>query len=125
MALHVLTAFKVGNGAGDFEDAAVGTGREVQTFHGRAEQIEACLVWLSILVNQTFAHLGIAIDALMVLEPFFLYLSGTDDSFTDGGRGLARSHARQLFERNNRHLDMDVHPCGGFIRRGFLTHNAF
>ena len=33
-SLDVLTTFKVGNGAGDFQDAVVGTGGEVEACHG-------------------------------------------------------------------------------------------
>ena len=37
--LHFLRTFKVGNGAGDLEDAAVGAGGEFQAFHGHAEHV--------------------------------------------------------------------------------------
>ena len=78
-------AFKVGNGAGYLQDAVVGASGEVETFHGGTEETDACLVRFGILVNHALGHLGVAVDALHVLEAFFLNGAGFDYSFADSG----------------------------------------
>ena len=63
LALHFLTAFEVGNGAGDLEDAAVGTGGELQTLHRHTEHIKRRGIGLGKLMEHTLGHLRVGIDA--------------------------------------------------------------
>jgi len=81
-------AFEVGDGAGDFEDAVVGAGGHVHAFHGIAKFLEAGGVGLSVFVQEGRGHLGVAVDAGLVLESAFLEHPGGDDSLADGGAGF-------------------------------------
>lgn len=77
------------DGAGDLQDATVGTGGEGETLHRHAKHIHACFVGLGEEVNHALAHLGIAVDALVVLVSLGLYLSCLDDTLTNVGTRFA------------------------------------
>ena len=51
VGLNLLASFKVGDGAGNFQDAAVCSGGEREAFHSSMEQFEAVVVGLGIFVN--------------------------------------------------------------------------
>lgn len=106
--LHVLAASQVGDGAGDLQNATVGTSREGETLHRHAKHIHASLVGLGEEVNHALAHLGIAVDALVVLVSLGLYLSCLDDTLTDAGTRFAWGSLGDVFERNWRYLALDV-----------------
>ena len=53
VGLNLLASFKVGDGAGNLQDAAVGSGGEREAFHSSMEQFEAVVVGLGIFVNHT------------------------------------------------------------------------
>ena len=82
-------AFEVGDGAGDFEDAVVGTGRHVHAFHGVFQFLKASGVGLGVFVQQGWGHLGVAVDAGFILEAAFLQHPGGDDALADGSAGFA------------------------------------
>ena len=84
-------AFEVGDGAGDFEDAIVGAGAHVHAFHGVLQLLQTGGVGLGVFVEQGRRHLGVAVDAGLVLEAAFLQHSGGDDALADGSAGFARS----------------------------------
>ncbi len=84
LALNLLAAGEVGDGAGHLEDAAVGAGREFEVLHGRAKHVEAGGVGLCELVEHSLAHLCIGVDALVGLEAFLLHLPCLQDSLADG-----------------------------------------
>ena len=96
--LDFLRTGEIGNGAGDLEDAAVGTGREFQTLHRHAQHIEAFSIGLSKIMEHALRHLGIAIDSPYPslfregTETLGLDITGFDHSFTDSGRRLSRLH---------------------------------
>ena len=83
-------AFEVGDGAGDFEDAVVGSRAHVHAFHGVAKLFQAGGVGLGVFVEQGWGHLGVAVDAGLVLEAALLQHPGGNDALADGGRGFAR-----------------------------------
>ena len=85
----VGTGLEVGDGAGDFEDAVVGSGGHVHALHGVAKFFQAGGVRLGVFVQQGRGHLGVAVDAGFVLEAAFLQHSGGDDALADGGAGFA------------------------------------
>ena len=96
VALHLLAALEVGNGAGHFQNAVIGTGRELQPLHRHAEHVERLGIRLGIFAEHLFGHHGIAVDTLMFTEPLLLYLTRTDNALTDFLRGLARLHLAEL-----------------------------
>ena len=51
LGLDVGLSCEVGNGAGNLEDARIGTRRERQTFHGHAQEFKPGLVGFGILVD--------------------------------------------------------------------------
>ena len=85
----VGAGFEVGDGAGDFEDAVVGAGAHVHALHGVAKLFQAGSVGLGVFVEQGWGHLGVAVDARVVLEAALLEHSGGDDALADGGTGFA------------------------------------
>ena len=68
----VVAAFEVGDGAGDFEDAVVGSRAHVHAFHGVFQLLQAGGVGLGVFVEQGRGHLGVAVDAGFVLEAALL-----------------------------------------------------
>lgn len=106
--LHVLAASQVGDGAGDLQDATVGTGGEGETLHRHAKHVHACFVGFGEEMNHALAHLGIAVDALVVLVSLGLYLSCLDDTLTNVGTRFAGGCLGDVFERNWRYLALDV-----------------
>ena len=116
VTLHLLAAFEVGNGAGYFQDAAVGTGRELKSFHRHTQHVHRGGIRLGKLVEHALGHLGIAVDASplptsplgQVTETFCLYVAGTDNTLTNLFRRFAWLHLRQFRERNCLKLAMDV-----------------
>ena len=82
-------AFEVGDGAGDFEDAVVGSRAHVHAFHRVLQLRQAGGVGLGVFVQQGRGHLGVAVDAGFVLEAALLQHPRGDDALADGGRGFA------------------------------------
>lgn len=105
---YLLATCQVGDGAGDLQDATVGTGGEGETLHRHAKHIHASLVGLGEEVNHALAHLGIAVDALVVLVSLGLNLPRLDDTLTDAGTRFAWGSLGDVFERNWRYLALDV-----------------
>ena len=81
-------AFEVGDGAGDLEDAVVSPRAHVHAFHGVAQFLQAGGVGFGVFVQQGRGHLGVAVDAGLVLEAAFLEHPGGNDALADGGAGL-------------------------------------
>ena len=89
-------AFEVGDGAGDFEDAVVGSRAHVHALHGVLQLLQAGGVGLGVFVQQGRGHLGVAVDAGFVLEAALLQHPGGDDALANGGTGFARGLAGHL-----------------------------
>ena len=103
--LDALGAFQVGDGAGNFQDAVVGTGGEAEPLHGGLQDGEAGGVGHGELMQQLGVHLGVAMDALVDGEPLRLHLTGGDDPLAHGGARLAGLPLGYLLERKRlRHL---------------------
>ena len=115
-------AFKVGNGAGDLQDAAVGTGGELQTLHRHAEHLQGCGIGFGIFVKHAFGHLGIAVDALDMGVALRLNLAGGNHSLADGGAGLTWLCLREIFERNGGDFALDIDTAGDYrVRFSFVN----
>ena len=107
---YTLTAFKIGNGTGHLEDAAVGTGREREALHGGAEHIEALAIGLCKLMDHPLGHLGVTMDVLIGLIALFLNLAGLDYTFSDNTARLAWLHLGELRKGYYGNLAMQVDP---------------
>ena len=86
----VGAGLEVGDGAGDFEDAVVGSRAHVHAFHGVAKFLQAGGVGLGVFVQEGRGHLGVAVDARFVFETALLQHSGGDDALANSSRGFAR-----------------------------------
>ena len=106
--LYFLAAGKVGDGAGHFEDAAVGAGTQFQTLHRHAEHVQTGFIGFGIRVDHLFGHLGIAVNTFVILETLLLNLPGGNDTLADDRRGLTGLHLRKLDERNGLNFAVDV-----------------
>ena len=82
-------AFEVGDGAGDLEDAVVGPCGHVHPFHSVFQFFQAGGVGLGVFVQEGRGHLGVAVDAGVILEAALLEHPGGDDALADGGTGFA------------------------------------
>ncbi len=100
---------QVGDGAGHLEDAAVGTCRQRQPFHGGAQQFETGIVGLGILVYHALGHLGVAVDVSVVFEPLGLPRTCGDDPFADEAAGLAGCCTADVFEGQRCNLYLQVY----------------
>ena len=108
VALDILLTGEVGDGAGDLDDALVGSGGEVEVGHGTLQHLIAWSVELGVLMKQGGIHLGVAMDALDALVPLLLNLPRFDDTLTDGGRRLTLRCTRKLFKGHTRDFHMQV-----------------
>ena len=113
---------EVGNGAGHLEDAAVGTGGELQALHGHAEHVERGGVGLGKLVEHALGHHGVGVDALEGFEALLLNFTGFNDTLTDIGAGRAGLHLRELGEGYCLYLAVDVDTAGNYrVRFSFVN----
>ena len=101
-------AFEVGNGAGYFEDAVVGSRAHVHLGDGFAEFFHSFGVGFGVLVEQSCCHLGVAVHAWVVLEAQALDGACFDDSFPDCCARFAWLLARHLIEVDGLHLYLQV-----------------
>ena len=65
---EVLGAFKVGDGAGHFEDAVVGAGGEALLLHGALEQALGVGAQLAVGADLAGGHLRVGVDFLAELS---------------------------------------------------------
>ncbi len=65
---HFSLPLEVGDGAGHFQDAAVGAGTQAELFHGDAQQFQSRVVGLGMTVYEAFVHLCVAMHARLVIE---------------------------------------------------------
>ena len=92
LALNLFRALEVGDGAGHLQDTAVGTGGELQAFHGHAQHVEALGVGLSKLMKHALGHLSVAMGPASPTalaeregaEALCLDIAGLDDTLTNG-----------------------------------------
>ena len=83
--LYGFRSVEVGDGAAYFEDAVVGSRREVEAFHGVHQFVCAGFVELAEFSDEAGVHLGVCVDAfdIVVGKAFGLYFTRADDSFAD------------------------------------------
>ena len=114
VGLNLLASFKVGDGAGNLQDAAVGSGGEREAFHCCVEQFEAVVVGLGIFVNHVLGHLRVEIYSLVVAETFLLYLACLYHSFAYNRAWLALPCAGYFLERYWSYFDLKVYTVEDF-----------
>lgn len=80
VGLDVLATVEVGDGAGNFQDAVVGTSREAELVHGGFQNVAARLVKFAVFLDKLRSHLRVGVDGREIRVAFFLYLSRFDDA---------------------------------------------
>jgi len=99
---------EVGDGAGDFEDAVVGAGAEVEFVHGHAQEFDGFVVDFAMGLEQLGGHPRVATDTGAFCKPFLLNATGCNHPFADVAGGLAGMRAGEVFELDGGHFHMDV-----------------
>ena len=84
VAGDVFGTGEVGDGAGNFEDAIVGAGAEVEISHGKFEEFDGGITEGAIGLQLARTHAGIARDGFFG-EALLLTLTSLNDAFTNGG----------------------------------------
>ena len=105
---EVFGAGEVGDGAGDFEDAIVGAGAEVEIGHRELQKFERRVVENAVGFEFPAAHAGVAGDLRFLLETFLLTLARGDDAFADLRGGFAGFAAGDLAEFDGRDFDVQI-----------------
>ena len=74
---------EIGDGAGDFEDAIVSTGAEVQIRRGELQQLFRVLVEFAELLQLPRPHVRVAGDMRLSVETFVLTFPCSDNTFAN------------------------------------------
>ena len=102
-------AFKVCDGAGDFEDAIVGAGGEALLLHGTLKEAFSVGAQLAIGADLARGHLRIGVNFFAVLlESLALPLAGYHNAGADLGRALDCRATAKLLVLNGWNFDVDV-----------------
>lgn len=102
-------AREVGCRAGDLQNSVVGPRRKLQPFHSRFQQGNARRVEGAHLAHHAAGHLGVAKNALQILEPLGLHFAGSDDAGEDfDAPDFGSLAARQLVVADGRDLHVQV-----------------
>src|ERR1700678_4437046 len=108
VAADVGGAGEIGNGAGDFEDAVVGAGAQIQIGHGEFQQLDGGLVQRAMSLDFLGPHAGVAGDGRFVGEAGLLELAGLDDAGANGGGSFAGPLAADFAKFDLGHLDVQI-----------------
>ena len=106
---YIWLIIKVGDGAGDFQYAAVGTGGEIQTYHRHLEHGVGLLIENTVLTQHLVGHLCVAVYARDILISCRLYLTGCQHSFPYFRGRLARFCRRQFAVLDICHLHLQIY----------------
>ena len=101
---------EVGDGAGDFEDAIMRAGAELELFHGHSEHGFALDAEGAKFAELLGAHAGIGAHFPRA-KARGLELAGADDSFADGGAGLAGGLAAHFVKGHGGGLDVEIYAA--------------
>lgn len=105
----VVTLFKVGNGAGDFEDAVVGAGGEAEAFHSEFDQAFRSLVNFAEFFQLSRTKLGVAANAFFFVA---LALKSTCHlhALPNGLGAFITRVDREFLEGHGGHFDVQIDP---------------
>ena len=120
---QVGSAFEVGDGAGDAQDAVEGTGRHVELGHAVFEFLQAGLIGPGELLQLLSAHLGVTVDAGEVFKARLLDFTRRHDASPDIGTAFGRLAVGHIvkFHRLYLHLYVNtIHQRAGDFVHVFL-----
>lgn len=99
---------EVGHGAGNFQDAVVGAGTEVELGHGDADQVLGVVAELAMALDLARAHARVAIHFRVGMETGALGFAGALDAFANGGRRFFGARAGDVAVFDGGHFDVEV-----------------
>jgi hypothetical protein len=98
---------KIGDGAADFEDAAVGASAQAQFVDGGFEQSLRVVIHGAITLDVSRAHLGVGMDGFF-LKALELDVTRTIDPLANELRRFAGIAAGEILIADRRHFDLNV-----------------
>ena len=101
-------ASEIGDGAGDFEDAVVGAGAEVQFRHGHFHHPFRGFFELAMALDELRGHAGVATRLPVFGEACALHFAGFFHALADRGGSFAGDVARHLAILHGGDFDVDV-----------------
>ena len=106
---NFLSPFEVGDGTCHLEDTAVGTGRELQAFHGTSELFQGFGSGCGVLLQHLLRHLRVAVYAETILETFLLNLPCRYYTFADFLARFARRRFAKVLDGHRHHINLEVY----------------
>jgi hypothetical protein len=107
--LDIFGAGKIGDGAADFKDAAVGAGAQAQFVDGGFKKFLRVLIHGAIALDIARAHLRVGVDGPF-LKPSKLDVARVIDALANRFRGFAGIAAGKILVAYRRHFDLNVDP---------------
>lgn len=104
-----IAPIQVSDGAGHFEDAAVGAGRKAEPISDQLQHPTAGRVRLTELLYETGCHLGVAVN-FGAPETIPLDLPGTLHATADGPGAFTLAAVGQIAVLDGGNLDVDIDP---------------
>src|SRR5690242_14050129 len=99
---------EVGDGAGDFEDAVMGTGGEAEAGDGVFEELFAFGRDGAVLANEPGSHLRVGVGLFFGGEALALLFTGGDDAGANGGGIFAGGWRAKLLVFHGGDFDVDI-----------------
>ena len=99
---------QIGNCAGNFQDAVISAGAEVQVGHGEFQQLHRRLIQDAVAFYLTAAHAGVAGDFGLLPKARMLALARSDHPLANLRGRLAGLLAGDLVKLHRRHFDVQV-----------------
>ena len=105
---QILCSGEVGNGTGDFENAVVGAGREVELLHGLFKEHGAFFRDDAVLAHDLGAHVGVGAGHGKAEKSGFLKIATVHDALANGGGRFGFLVGCELFIVNEGDFDVEV-----------------
>src|SRR4051812_39105295 len=99
---------EVGDGAGDFQNAVVGAGAQIQFRHGDANQFLGFVAEFAVLFDLPRTHPGVAIHFRVGMETRSLFFAGVLDAVANGGGRFFGARAGDVAVFDGGHFDVEI-----------------
>src|SRR5262249_50777827 len=90
------------------QNPVVSASAQIQFAHGYTNQFLRILCELTVLLQLTRRHAGIAIYFALVAKPFLLALPGLNDPLANGGRRFLSAFAGDVAVFHRRHFNVQI-----------------
>src|SRR5690554_4412842 len=106
--LHTGRGFVISNGTCHLQNTVVVPCRQTQALHGGAQEPAPCSIGLRMLPQQTTAHLGVAMNVVLLFETTCLQVPCSYHPLPDLGTAFTRCCSTQLLKSYRHHLHMQI-----------------